>query len=254
MQTYPHIVVVMPAYNEEAGLPGFLAELADHLRARTARLSMVLVDDCSTDRTREVAAPVDVDMTVLSNPTNRGHGPTALAAYRAGVASGADLIVHVDGDGQFSGADVARVVDAAHGLDVIHGVRTGREEAWFRRVVTGALRCASVVVGGVATEDVNTPLRAYRREAVISLLGLVDESTLAPHVFFSILEHRFRLRHRSVVVRSLPPRGAVRGSMFGGRRLLPPLRLISFVARAGLQLLAWLPRIRASESPLPRHP
>ena len=49
-----HLAVVMPAYNEVEGLPGFLAETRTHLAPLARRLSLVVVNDRSTDGTGEM--------------------------------------------------------------------------------------------------------------------------------------------------------------------------------------------------------
>src|SRR6218665_1987488 len=108
-----HIVVVMPAYNEADGIGGFLAEIHEHLAPLTTQLEIIVADDRSTDATATVVADLGIPgVRAETQPRNRGHGPTALAAYRAGLRTDADLIVHVDGDGQFQGSDIARVIAA----------------------------------------------------------------------------------------------------------------------------------------------
>ena len=136
-----HLAVVMPAYNEAVGIPGFVRELHASLAPLAERLDIVVVDDRSTDATAEVLTELASELPglhVITAEQNRGHGPTALAAYRAGLELEPDLLVHVDGDGQFHGADLARLVNAAldTDADVVHGVRTGRTDPWFRRVLT----------------------------------------------------------------------------------------------------------------------
>lgn len=239
-----HLAVVMPAYNEAEGLPGFLAETRTHLAPLARRLSLVVVNDRSTDGTGEMLrglvdelpglVPIDAEV-------NRGHGPTALAAYRAGLDLGPDLILHVDGDGQFHGADLARVVRAAvsTGADVVHGVRRGRDDPWFRRVLTALVGAVVALAAGRRIPDVNTPLRAYRPERLAELLGRVPDDALVPHVHFSIAEVRLGFTVRYVEVASIPRRGSnSSGTMWGVERppKLPPKRLRKFAAAAAAEL------------------
>src|SRR5690606_10373655 len=122
-----HLAIVMPAYNEAEGIRGFIDEIREHVAPLAERVTFVVADDRSTDAT--VAALEGIaDVQVHPQVANRGHGPTALAAYRAGLELSPDLIVHVDGDGQFVGPDFARVVSAIESTDadVIHGVRYSR--------------------------------------------------------------------------------------------------------------------------------
>ncbi|GGI43527.1 Glycosyl transferase family 2 [Agromyces flavus] len=239
-----HLVVVMPAYNEAEGLPGFLAEVSEHLSPLARRLSLVVVNDRSTDGTGEILRELVDDLPGLvpiDAEVNRGHGPTALAAYRAGLDLAPDLILHVDGDGQFHGADLARVVRAAvsTGADVVHGVRRGRHDPWFRRVLTAAVGTVVALAAGRRIPDVNTPLRSYRPERLAQLLGRIPADALVPHVHFSLAEARLGFRVRYVEVASIPRRGSNQtGTMWGVERppKLPPKRLRRFATAAAGEL------------------
>lgn len=239
MQAQDHVAVVIPAFNEAEALPSFLAEIHASFESLGVSVSVIMVDDASTDDTSGAAAPF---AEVIRSPRNQGHGPTALAAYEAGLRSGASTIVHVDGDGQFYGDDIARVasaLDHAH-ADVVHGVRRGRTDPWFRRTLSALVRFAVLLLCGRSVPDVNTPLRAYGPAALRSLVDGVPADALVPHVHFSIAEARERLRVRYVSVASIPRRGAViQGTMWGGgrsRAVLPPRRLVRFAARALAEL------------------
>ncbi|BDI21614.1 glycosyltransferase family 2 protein [Herbiconiux sp. L3-i23] len=238
------IAVVMPAHNEAEGIGEFLAEIEGSLAGRFEHLYIV-VDDCSSDETadraRAAAAAGGFSVDVIPNPRNLGHGPSALRAYRAGLTTAASVVVHVDGDGQFRGEDVLAVVQALDGNDVVHGIRRGRTDAWYRRVLTGTLGAVIRNLAGGQVFDANTPLRAYRREALRSVCDEVPDDALVPHVHFSVLERRLGLRVVGVDVDSLPRRGSTStGTMWGRARfqhLLPPARLVSFTSRAARELL-----------------
>lgn len=239
-----HLAVVMPAYNEAEGLPGFLDELHRNLSPLARRLSLVVVDDRSTDDTLEVVRALAAELpglTVIEAEANRGHGPTALAAYRAGLALEPDLVVHVDGDGQFHGIDLARAVRAAltTDADVIHGVRRGREDPWFRQVLSGLVGVVVGFAAGRRIPDVNTPLRVYRPARLAELLALVPDDALVPHVHFSLAEARRDFRVRYLEVASLPRRGSnPTGTMWGVERqpMLPPKRLRRFARDAAVEV------------------
>jgi dolichol-phosphate mannosyltransferase len=239
VQAQDHVAVVIPAFNEAEALPSFLSEIRRSFDSLKLPVSLIVVDDASTDDTSGAAASL-ADVTRV--PRNRGHGPTALAAYAEGLRSGAAVIVHVDGDGQFYGDDVARValaLDRAE-ADVVHGVRRGRTDPWFRRSLSALVRFVALALCGRSVPDVNTPLRAYHPDTLRRLVDGVPTDSLVPHVHFSIAEARDGLRVRYVSVASIPRRGAVKqGTMWGSARtriLLPPPRLVSFACRALAEL------------------
>ena len=240
-----HLAVVMPAYNEAEGLPGFLDEILEHVTPLADRVSLIVVDDRSTDQTASVLRTLESELpqlVVITAAANRGHGPTALAAYRAGLALEPDALVHVDGDGQFLGTDFPRIVRALElpGVDVVHGVRQHRTDPWFRVVLTGCVGALVALAVGHRIPDVNTPLRAYRPAAIAQLLDLVPDEALVPHVHFSLAERRLGFTVRYVKVRSIPRRGATAaGTMWGevvAAPKLPPKRLREFSSLAIAEL------------------
>ena len=232
-----HLVIVMPAYNEAEGIRGFIDEIRSHVVPIAERVTFVVADDVSTDDTATVLAGID-DVEVHTQSANRGHGPTALAAYRAGLALDPDAIVHVDGDGQFLGSDFPRIVSALidNDADVVHGVRSGRTDPWYRRSLTACVGLLVALVAGRRIPDVNTPMRAYRPSALARLLEVMPRDAAIPHVHFSLAERRAGFVVRYLRVRNIPRRGAsVSGTMWGkktSRIALPPKRLRAFAMAA----------------------
>lgn len=234
----PDVAVVMPAYNEADGIGDFLADLHEAFRAVGLQAVFWVVDDRSTDNTaqvvRDAAERHGIDAHVEGNDRNRGHGPTSVAAWRLGIACGAPIVVHVDGDGQYPGSEVVAI--ARFGDDGAIGVRATRADPWYRRILAAALRVYVNALAGVSTQDPNTPLRAYRREVIVDLLGHLPADPLVPSVYLSALGEVRGLSLNRLGVHSGHRRGgAATGTMWSGgrlRRLLPSRRLIAFVWRA----------------------
>ena len=189
--TLSHLAIVMPAFNEVEGIRGFIDEIRDAVSPLADRVTFHVADDRSTDATASVFDDV-ADVTVEVQPVNRGHGPTALAAYRAGLAANPTVLVHVDGDGQFYGSDFPRLLAALDeaDADVVHGVRDGRTDPWYRKVLTSAVGLLIALAAGRRIPDVNTPLRAYRPEALRTLIDAIPADASVPHVHFSLAEAR----------------------------------------------------------------
>ncbi|WP_307375762.1 glycosyltransferase family 2 protein [Microbacterium sp. W4I20] len=246
--TVSHLAVVMPAFNEDEGIRGFIDEIRNCVAPLADRVSFHIADDRSTDATAAAFDGVE-DVTVEVQPTNRGHGPTALAAYRAGLGANPSVLVHVDGDGQFYGRDFPRLLAALAqaDADVVHGVRDGRSDPWYRKALTAAVGILIALAAGRRIPDVNTPLRAYRPDALRVLVDAVPADASVPHVHFSLAEARAGFTVRYLRVASIPRRGAsTTGTMWGrGSGVsLPPKRLRQFVRGALSE--AWALSLRPS--------
>ena len=231
------VVVVMPAWNEAEGIAGFLEELRDALAAWPTEF--IVVDDCSTDGTADaVRATADhgTPVSVVSNARNRGHGPSTMTALRAGLATGADIIVAIDGDGQFLGSDVARVVELmdAGAAQVVEGTRAGRGDAAYRRVTSEVTRALVWSRARSLPADANTPLRAYRPDVLRRLLDRVPPEAMTPNLIISALCRKWQVPLVEVAVASRPRRGAsAQGTTWGARRAsLPSRRFVTFCLKA----------------------
>lgn len=243
--SWASVVVVMPAFNESEGLAGFVQEIDTHLRPHVGSLRFVVVDDASTEPMGETLVWLSSQMggrlEVVVNESNMGHGPSALRAYKAGLAHAPDVIIHVDGDGQFQGSDFPRLLIALSKADVVHGVRCSRSDPWYRKILSAGVRLIVFTSAG-SVPDVNTPLRAYRADRLEKLVARIPESSKIPHVHFSILERRLHMRVDYVKVESLPRRG---GSSTGtswqeSKSIvpLPPRKLIRFCLEAVSELVS----------------
>ena len=226
----------MPAYNEAEGISSFLEELRDALTSY--EVSFVVVNDCSRDSTAEVVGELATDgfpVTLHTNSANSGHGPSTMNALCFGLDSGSDIIVATDGDGQFVGSDVRALVTmvATGPWDIVEGVRTSRTDPAYRKVTTAATRGLVWTRVRHLPKDANTPLRAYRRSALESLISSVPPRAMTPNLFMSMLARRRGLNVAEVAVRSIPRRGAEAiGTSWGRGSVLPSKRFVTFCAAA----------------------
>lgn len=231
------VAVVMPAWNEAEGIGGFLDELNSALA--DLDVQFIVIDDASSDATALAAAACieqGVPVRVATNEVNMGHGPSTMRALHAGLASGCDIVVAIDGDGQFSGSDVRRVVDTllAGRAEIVEGVRTQRGEAAYRRITSAATRGLVWTRSRALPADANTPLRAYRPATLARLIERVPSTAMTPNLIISALCRRWAIPLVEVPVTSLPRRGAsAQGTTWGARRAsLPSRRFVTFCVRA----------------------
>jgi glycosyltransferase involved in cell wall biosynthesis len=240
----PRVAVAIPAFNEADGIGGFLIEIDRALAPHVGELRLIIVDDASTDGTEDAvlaAAPqLGCSVETIVNPRNEGHGPSLLTAYRRALQTNPDYVLQVDGDGQFHGSDLRRVLvlllDEAH---AVCGVRRFRQDPWFRMRMTAILRGYVSTAFGVRARDANCPLRGYEAALLERLLSWVPDGCPIPNLHLTILAARGGVPLLEVDVSHRVRRGASAVGSTWGRGISPvPWRLLRFSGDALRDTLA----------------
>src|ERR671935_1796068 len=133
--------VVIPVYNEEAGLPGLYARLYPALDVLKVSYEVIFVNDGSRDRSaallrEQFARRPDVTRVVLLNG-NFGQHMAIMAGFER--VRGA-RVVTLDADLQNPPEEIAKLLaamDAGH--DYVGGVRRTRQDTWWRHVASRAM-------------------------------------------------------------------------------------------------------------------
>ena len=151
-------MVLIPAYNEEASLPGLLAEV----RSQLPGASVTVVDDGSADGTAEVARACGAR--VLRLPCNLGVGPAVQTGFRDALESGFDFLLRLDADGQHPPAEARKLIEAMirQPTDLVVGTRHGEGSTyhgnWFRRAV---LKGLALFVSVICRKRITDPTSGF---------------------------------------------------------------------------------------------
>src|SRR5919206_3419851 len=166
------LIIQIPCFNEEQTLPLVLADLPRHIDGFDA-VEWLIIDDGSRDRTIEVARAGGVDHIVrLTN--NKGLAAGFQAGLDACLKLGADVVVNTDGDNQYHGGDVARLVApiVAGEADMVVGDRDVMSVEHFSLPKKMLQRLGSWVVrqaSQTSIPDTTSGFRAYNREAALAM-------------------------------------------------------------------------------------
>ena len=170
------VTVVIPVYNEEAAIGHDLDVILQTMAAGGYEVEVLVVDDGSTDRSAEIVRQRP-QVRLIQHPYNQGTGAACNTGLRA--AQG-DIVVITDGDGTYPNQDIPRLLAEmeARGYDMVIGARQ-REMGtwrWLRSPAKGFIRALASYLTGVKIPDLNSGLRAFRREVALGYLNLLPRT------------------------------------------------------------------------------
>src|SRR5688500_14893507 len=189
----PLLSVVMPAFNESATIE----EIVRRVLALTLRTQLIVVDDASTDGTREILQRLQQELgfALLLQPQNQGKG----AALRRGFAAvSGDLVVIQDADLEYSPEEFPMLIEliCQGRADVVYGSRfLGRHRVFLFSHYLGnrVLTLLTNVLYNTVLTDMETCYKVMRREV---LHGLDLESNgfgIEPEITAKIFKRHYRV-------------------------------------------------------------
>ncbi len=173
------LIIQIPCFNEECTLPFTVQDLPIRVEGIN-EIEYLVIDDGSRDRTIETASELGVHH-VVSFPNNRGLAKSFMAGIDASLRLGADIIVNTDGDNQYVGQDIEKLVKPIleGRADIVVGDRQVDSIEHFSRFKKKLQKTGSWVVrlaSGTEVTDATSGFRAYSREAALRLNTLSDFS------------------------------------------------------------------------------
>ena len=166
------VVVVMPAYNAAQTLQKTYDEvmeegLVDHV---------IIVDDASSDETSTIAKKLP-KTTVYIHMQNRGYGGNQKSCYRLALERGADIIIMVHPDYQYTPKLIPAMVSMI-GNDLYHCVLASRilgghalkgGMPWWKFIANRFLTFTENLLIGAKLSEYHTGFRAFSRELLAKI-------------------------------------------------------------------------------------
>jgi glycosyltransferase involved in cell wall biosynthesis len=166
------VSVVLPTYNEENALPPVIKDIRKTMSETSYSYEILVIDDCSTDTTYEVAKSL-ADR-VIKRTQNGGAG----AARKTGIANArGNIIVMLDADGTYNAPDIPKMLELFPAYDQVNGARDSEKGTikflripakWFIRSVASFLTMKDI-------PDLNTGLKAFKRDKMLKFMWLIPD-------------------------------------------------------------------------------
>jgi glycosyltransferase involved in cell wall biosynthesis len=166
------LIVQIPCYNEEATLRQTVADIPRAIDGVEA-VEILIVDDGSSDRTVPLALQIGVDH-IVQHKNNKGLARAFRTGIDACLSLGADIIVNTDGDNQYAGRDIAKLIRPILDgeADIVVGDRQTHAIAHFSALKKRLQNLGSAAVrllSGTEVPDTVSGFRALSREAAMQI-------------------------------------------------------------------------------------
>jgi glycosyltransferase involved in cell wall biosynthesis len=199
----PCLTVVMPVYNEGASV----AEIIGRVLRQNSVQELIIVDDCSTDKTGEVLsklAAAESRIRLFSHTRNCGKG----AALRTGFKEAqGDIVIIQDADLEYDPSEYGKLLGPilSGRADVVYGSRFLGSEAhrvlyFWHSVGNYFLTLLSNMATNLNLTDMETGFKAFRREIIQAIKLEENRFGFEPEVTAKLAKFTPRLRIYEVAV------------------------------------------------------
>lgn len=199
------LLVFIPNYNEEETIAGVIESIPPSIDG-ISKIDILVVDDGSSDDSANIAE--NLGAVVLRNGVNRGVGFSFQRAIAYAISAKYDILVSIDGDGQFNPSDIPNLIKniSSGSADFVTGSRflSGPKKIehmsaikmWGNRKMTQLINRLS----RKRFTDVSCGFRAYSYEALLRL-NLHGAFTYTQETFLSLAFQNLRIEEVPIQIR-----------------------------------------------------
>ena len=197
--TVMKLIVQIPCYNERDTLPATLAAIPRRIEG-IDEVEILVIDDGSSDGTAEVARRLGVEH-IVRHKVNRGLARTFKNGIDACLRLGADIIINTDGDNQYGGDQIPRLLEPIlkGEADIVIGDRQASKNPHFSSFKKALQRLGSFVVGRLSRTYVPDAVSGFR---AMTRVAAIQTNIVSP--FSYTIEMLIQAGQRRLAVVSVP--------------------------------------------------
>jgi undecaprenyl-phosphate 4-deoxy-4-formamido-L-arabinose transferase len=183
----PALSVVIPVYNEEAGLASLFARLYPALDALNIAYEIIFINDGSRDRSAAILREQfqlrpDVTRVILFNG-NFGQHMAIMAGFEH---CRGDMVVTLDADLQNPPEEIGKLVaKMREGHDYVGSIRRQRQDSLFRKTASRAMNRLRERITHIHMTDQGCMLRGYQRNVIDAINACQEVNTFIPALAYT---------------------------------------------------------------------
>lgn len=195
-------LIIIPAYNESANIE----KTVEAIKKEASEFDYVIINDCSTDNTREICEKNQYN--IVNLPINLGIGGAVQTGYRYGYEEGYDVAVQVDGDGQHDPRFLNEMAEylESHNLDMVIGSRfinkEGFQSSGARRLGIKYFTVLIYLMTGKKITDPTSGLRMANRDVMKLFAYDYPKDYPEPESVVAILRQKKKVEEIPVIMKA----------------------------------------------------
>lgn len=182
-------VAVIPAYNEATRIAGVVEQARSYVDV------VIVVDDGSTDGTREVAHAAGA--VVVAHPENCGPGAATMTGIGAARAMGADALITLDADGQHDPRDIPALLHPVQegSADIVFANRFGQRNRipFIRRLFNGIGNFVTFAATGRWVRDSQCGFKVFGARALQDVSIRMSGFEFCTEIVRESVQHRWKV-------------------------------------------------------------
>jgi glycosyltransferase involved in cell wall biosynthesis len=176
----PELSLFFPFWNEQENIETTVKNAIPILEKVAKNWEIIMVDDGSSDRTREIAEKLSKEnnhLHVVSHKLNRGYGAALTSGF---THSKFKLIAFADGDGQFDVSEITKLLEKIDNADMVIGFRQKRRDRnlFKRLLLMNLLKVWDFVLFRFYFRDIDCGFKLFKKETIEKLLPLRSEGAM----------------------------------------------------------------------------
>lgn len=225
-------LIIIPAYNESSNIENTVLAIQQF----APEFDYVIINDCSTDNTREICEKNHFN--IVNLPINLGIGGAVQTGYQYGWKNGYDVAVQVDGDGQHDPRFLSKMADylEENKLDMVIGSRfiekEGFQSSGTRRIGIKYFTILIQLLTGVKITDPTSGLRMVNRDVMKIFASDYPKDYPEPESVVAILRQKKKVKEIAVIMKERQ----------GGVSSISPKKSVYYMIKVTLAIL--IERIR----------
>lgn len=220
-------IVIIPAYNEEEAI----LYTVNDLKAKHQNVDVLVVNDCSTDNTKNIL--IHNNISFLDLPINLGIGGGVQAGYIYAYENGYDCAIQMDGDGQHPASELDKIMKPIlnGNADIVIGSRfmdnVGFQSSMMRRIGIRFLSGLIVLCTGKRVYDVTSGYRAVNSKIIKLFSEEYAQDYPEPEAIVTALRHGAHIEEVPIIMKERQ----------GGSSSISSLKSIYYMIKVSLAII-----------------